>query len=61
MMGIWFMGASLGNLIAGLAAAQTETMAETQLFTAVAAVAIGSGLLYVVFKRPIQSLAGGVE
>jgi POT family proton-dependent oligopeptide transporter len=61
MMGIWFMGASLGNLIAGLAAAQTETMAETQLFTTVAAVAIGSGILFVVFKSPLRNLQGGVE
>jgi POT family proton-dependent oligopeptide transporter len=61
MMGIWFMGASLGNLIAGLAAAQTETMAETQLFSTVAAVAIGSGILFILFKVPIRRLQGGVE
>jgi len=61
MMGIWFMGASLGNLIAGLAAAQMENMPLTQLFGTVAAISIGSGMLYVLFKGPIQRLQGGVE
>jgi POT family proton-dependent oligopeptide transporter len=61
MMGIWFMGASLGNLIAGIAAAQMENMELPRLFGTVAAIVIGSGILYVVFKRPIDRLAGGVE
>jgi len=61
MMGIWFMGTSLGNLIAGLAAAQMETMPLTQLFGTVAAIVIGSGLLFVLFKGPIRKLQGGVE
>ena len=61
MMGIWFMGASLGNLIAGLAAAQMENMPLTRLFGTVAAVSIGSGLLYVIFKGPIHKLQGGIE
>ncbi len=61
MMGIWFMGASLGNLIAGLAAAQMENMPLTILFGTVAAVSIGSGLLYIVFKSPLTRLQGGVE
>lgn len=61
MMGIWFMGASLGNLIAGIAAAQMENMELTRLFGTVAAIVIGSGILYIVFKSPIDKLAGGVE
>jgi POT family proton-dependent oligopeptide transporter len=61
MMGIWFMGASLGNLIAGLAAGQMENMPLTRLFGTVAAVVIGSGILFVLFKGPIHRLQGGVE
>jgi len=61
MMGIWFMGASLGNLIAGLAAGKMETMPITQLFGTVALVSIGSGILFFLFKGPIRRLQGGVE
>jgi POT family proton-dependent oligopeptide transporter len=61
MMGIWFMGAALGNLVAGLIAGQMEALPLTQLFGTVAALAIGSGILYVLFKGPIAKLTAGVE
>jgi POT family proton-dependent oligopeptide transporter len=61
MMGIWFMGASLGNLIAGLAAAQMENFELTQLFGSVAGIVIGSGILFIIFKAPIHKLTAGVE
>ncbi len=61
MMGIWFMGASLGNLIAGRVAGQMEDLPLTQLFGTVAAISIGSGILYVIFKGPIHKLTAGAE
>lgn len=61
MMGIWFMGASLGNLVAGLVAGQMETLPLVQLFGTVAAVVIGSGILFVLFKGPIKTLTVGVN
>ncbi len=61
MMGIWFMGASLGNLVAGLVAGQMETLPLVQLFGTVAAVVIGSGILFVLFKGPIKTLTMGVD
>ncbi len=61
MMGIWFMGASLGNLIAGLVAGQIETLPLEQLFGSVAATVIGAGLLFVLFKGPIKRLSEGVH
>ena len=61
MMGIWFMGAALGNLIAGLAAGQMEAFPLPVLFGTVAAVVIGSGLLFVLFKGPMTRLSAGVE
>jgi len=61
MMGIWFMGTALGNLIAGLVAGQFERLPLVQLFGAVAALAIGSGLIFLVFKAPISRLAGDVR
>jgi len=61
MMGIWFMGASLGNLIAGLAAAEMENFELTQLFGSVAGIVIGAGILFVLFKGPVHRLAQGVK
>jgi len=61
MMGIWFMGTALGNLIAGLVAGQFERLPLVQLFGAVAALAIGSGLIFLVLKAPISRLAGDVR
>ena len=61
MMGIWFMGAALGNLIAGLVAGQMEALPLVQLFGTVAAIVIGSGILFVVFKGPVHRLTAGAE
>jgi POT family proton-dependent oligopeptide transporter len=61
MMGIWFMGTALGNLIAGLVAGQFERLPLVQLFGAVAGLAIGSGLIFLVFKGPISRLAGDIR
>jgi len=61
MMGIWFMGTSLGNLIAGLVAGQIETLPLVQLFGAVAAIVIGAGLLFILIKGPIKRLTVGAE
>ena len=61
MMGIWFLGAALGNLIAGLVAGYIETMPLPALFSTVAFIVIGSGTLFLVFSRPIAKLAGGIK
>ncbi len=61
MMGIWFMGSSLGNLIAGLAAGQLETLEPDQLFRSVAMMVMGAGLLFLIFKNPIKKLTVGVR
>jgi POT family proton-dependent oligopeptide transporter len=61
MMGIWFLGAALGNLIAGLVAGFIETLPLPGLFSTVAFIVIGSGALFLVFSRPIAKLAGGIK
>jgi POT family proton-dependent oligopeptide transporter len=69
MMGTWFMGAAIGNLVAGLVTRfmpRTETVEEAmqhgvQLFGAVATFAIGSGLLFWLFSRPIKTMQAGVK
>lgn len=60
-MGIWFMGTALGNLIAGLLAGQMETFPLVQLFGMVAAIVIGAGILFILFKGPVQKLTVGVD
>jgi POT family proton-dependent oligopeptide transporter len=58
MMGTWFMGAALGNLIAGLVAGQFETLPLPRLFLMVALIVAGTGFLFLVFSRPIKKLIG---
>ncbi len=61
MMGIWFMGTALGNLISGLVAGRMETLPVEKLFSTVGMVAVGTGLLFFVFSRPIKRLASDVN
>jgi POT family proton-dependent oligopeptide transporter len=61
MMGTWFMGAALGNLVAGLIAGRIETLPPEQLFTVVASIVIGAGLLFLLFSPLINRLTHGVK
>ena len=61
MMGTWFMGAALGNLVAGLVAGFFETLPLPTLFMRVALVVIIAGLFFVVFYKPIRDQMGGVR
>jgi POT family proton-dependent oligopeptide transporter len=69
MMGTWFMGAAIGNLVAGLVTRYlpaTETIDEAmqngvQLFGMVAAIVAVAGLLFIVFSGPIKKLQHGVR
>jgi len=58
LMGTFFMGNALGNLIAGLAAGSFSTMPLPKLFGTVAWVLGGAGLLLILFSRPIRGLNG---
>ena len=61
MMGTWFMGAALGNLIAGLMAGRLETMTAEELFFNVAVTSVVAGAVFLICARPIRWLAGGVK
>jgi proton-dependent oligopeptide transporter, POT family len=61
LMGTWFMGTALGNLIAGLAAGGFEGMSVSELFAAVGKVAAVAGLILLIFAKPIRRLVGGAE
>ncbi|MDA1184272.1 MAG: peptide MFS transporter [Acidobacteria bacterium] len=69
MMGTWFMGAAIGNLVAGLVTRflpQTETVEAAvangvQLFGTVAVVAGATGLVFMLFSGPIRRMQAGVN
>jgi POT family proton-dependent oligopeptide transporter len=61
MMGTWFMGAALGNLIAGLMSGRLETMTAEELFFSVAVTSIVAGAVFLICARPIRWLAAGVK
>ena len=69
MMGTWFMGAAIGNLVAGMVTRflpEAETMEAAmqngvQLFGMVAAIAGAAGLLFIAFARPLRRMQSGVN
>ena len=58
MMGTWFMGTALGNLIAGLAAGGFQGMSVAELFSSIAKVTGVAGIVLLVLSRPIRRLMG---
>ena len=61
MMGVWFIASALGNLIAGLVAGQLETLAPSALFSNVAMIVGGAGLVAVLASPFVKRLTGGVN
>ena len=64
MMGVFFLGASLGNIIAGLIAGEFKAEAVDQmpdLYIQIVWTSAGCGLLLALFTRPIRKLMGGVN
>ncbi len=61
MMGVWFIAASLGNLFAGLIAGSLETLAPAALFSNVAMIVGGAGLVAVVVSPGVKRLMKGVD
>jgi POT family proton-dependent oligopeptide transporter len=64
MMGVFFLGASLGNVIAGLIAGEfrADTINEMPaLYTQIVLTTAGCGLLLALFTKPIRKLMSGVE
>jgi POT family proton-dependent oligopeptide transporter len=60
MMGTWFMGTALGNLIAGLAGGGFEGMGVEELFLSVAKVTGVAGLVLLVLAKPIRKFMGAL-
>ena len=61
MMGMWFTGTALGNLIAGISGGLFESLPLPTLFGTVASVGAVFGFVLIIFKEPIKRLAGGIK
>lgn len=61
MMGTWFLGAALGNLIAGLVAGYLEKLSTSSLFFTVALIVGVTGFIFMIFYKPISKMAGGIK
>jgi len=64
MMGIWFLATSLGNLFAGLIAGEVSGELTGQMpgrFLQIVLTTCGTGLLLLVFAKPVKRLMGGVQ
>jgi len=64
LMGIWFVGAALGNLIAGLFAGgfdESNILQMPALFNQVAIITTIFGLILLVFWKPIKGWMGGIH
>lgn len=64
MMGIWFVGAALGNLIAGLFAGNFDEENVQQmpdLFMSVVMISVGAGIVFMVLSPFTKKWIGGVE
>jgi POT family proton-dependent oligopeptide transporter len=61
MMGVWFLGASVGNYIGGRVGGLYESLPLTQIFGVVAAFGIVAGTIMLVFSGRIKQLMGGVK
>ena len=64
MMGIWFVGAALGNLIAGQIAGDFDPNnlhAFPGQYLQIVLITGGSGIIMLLFSRPVKKLMGGID
>lgn len=64
LMGLWFVGSSLGNLIAGLFAGgfdEENVQQMPSMFQSVAIFALASGLVLLLFSKPLKKWMGGID
>jgi POT family proton-dependent oligopeptide transporter len=61
MMGVWYLGSSVGNYIAGQLAGFYEEMPLEQLFGAVSVLPIVSGIALFLLARKFTAMMHGVK
>ena len=61
MMGVWFLGASVGNFIAGSIAGFYDTLELPSFMGLVAAIAIAAGIAFFFFAGPLKRMLAQAE
>jgi POT family proton-dependent oligopeptide transporter len=61
VMGIWFLGASIGNFLGGQAASFYETLPLPTLLASVSVLPILMGIIMLIFRRKLTELQGGIS
>ena len=61
MMGVWFLGASVGNFIAGFIASFYETMELPSFMGLVAAIAVAAGVVFFFLAGPFKRMMAKAE
>jgi POT family proton-dependent oligopeptide transporter len=61
MMGVWYLGSSVGNYIAGQMAGFYEEMPLSELFAAVSVLPIAAGILLLLLSRKFAAMMHGVK
>ncbi|MSO96871.1 MAG: MFS transporter [Rhodospirillaceae bacterium] len=61
MMGVWFLGASVGNFMAGQMATFYESMPLTQLFGVVSILPVAAGIVMLLLAKRMTAMMGGVK
>jgi POT family proton-dependent oligopeptide transporter len=61
MMGVWFLGASVGNFLGGQAASFYESMPLATLLSAVAVLPAVAGIAMLLFRKPLTRMMGGID
>ena len=61
MMGIWFVGAAMGNLFAGLVAGRLDSTTPSTLFQQVAMIIGAAGIVALLLSPQVKKLMGGVR
>jgi POT family proton-dependent oligopeptide transporter len=61
VMGIWFLGASVGNFLGGQAASFYETLSLPTLLAAVSVLPILMGVVMLIFRKKLTELQGGIS
>ena len=64
MMGVWFLAASLGNILAGLLAGEFRADAIDEmprLYLQIVLTTIGAGVLLALLAKPLKRLMGGAD
>lgn len=64
LMGVWFIGSSLGNLVAGLLAGgfdEENVQQMPDLFQSVALFSLAGGVVLLLFAKPLKRWMGGID